>query len=95
MHDIYLRDKKISFAFIGAHSAIKKGVIEDIKNTQRFRIYKGKVFNVFDIKKFSFYQDESKSLFLVKNKRLRVSVNQINDLVKSVHDGIELIECPE
>ncbi len=93
MHDIYIANKKISFAFIGAHSSIKRGIQEDMKNTQRFRIYKGKVFNVFDIKRFSFYQDIEKSLFLVKNKRLKVTVMQINDLVNSVHEGIELIEC--
>jgi hypothetical protein len=93
MYSMYSANKKISFAFIGSHSMEDNEKSEPTKNTKRFRIYKGKVFNIFNPKKFTFYQDDVKSLFVIKNKRLKAPISTINDMINTVHENISLTEC--
>jgi hypothetical protein len=91
MLDIYRSVPDASFGFIASHSLDKKGVEEEVRNNQRFRIYQQLMINTMDPEVFIHRRNKKYSAYLLinKNRAPKLRITQVERRFAEIYPNLE------
>lgn len=96
LFEIFKKNSKASFGFLGAHIVIKENnkiLIEDKNTTKRFRVYRGAVVRLFGLETFTHHKDITHSTYLMISNNNN-NVDTVKEKAKNMFDDLfpELID---